>query len=180
MERVKTRCGAACRDDCRLPVPPAPSGPAAGNTVLGGGKNPLRSAKNPLRGAKNPGATPRFGARKTRFGARKNCPGGGVPLGCPPSNFRRIFVEFSSNFRRIFVFVLVEFFLGFSVWKKFSVEFSSNFRRIFVAVPRPPPAVAPRGAPRPPPAALPLGLGLLPSPEGAVRGPNPSAPGGPS
>ena len=122
---------------------------------------PLRGAKNPLRCA-------------------KNLSRGGVPLGCPPSNFRRIFVEFSSNFRRIFVFVLVEFFLGFSVWKKFSVEFSSNFRRIFVAVPRPPPAVAPRGAPRPPPAALPLGLGLLPSPEGAVRGPNPSAPGGPS
>ena len=150
MERVKTRCGAACRDDCRLPVPPAPSGPAAGNTVLGGGKNPLRSAKNPLRGAKNPGATPRFGARKTRFGARKICPGG-VPLGCPPSNFRRIFVEFSSNFRfrtgRIFPWIFC--------MEKISVEFSSNFRRIFVAVPAP--SGPPRGRPPRGPAAAPRG-----------------------
>ena len=146
MERVKTRCGAACRDDCRLPVPPAPSGPAAGNTVLGGGKNPLRSAKNPLRGAKNPGATPRFGARKTRFGARKICPGG-----CPP---RVSPLECSSNFRRIFV----EF--SFSYWSNFSLDFlygknfPSNFRRISVEFssqsrgrpPRSPPA-GPRGRP---------------------------------
>ena len=156
MERVKTRCGAACRDDCRLPVPPAPSGPAAGNTVLGGGKNPLRSAKNPLRGAKNPGATPRFGARKTRFGARKICPGG-----CPPrvsplefsSNFRRIFVEFSSNFRfrtgRFFPWI---FCMG-KIFRRIFVEFPSNFRRSPAAAPRGPP----RGRPPRGPAAAPRG-----------------------
>ena len=146
---VQGRLSASC--------PSRPSGPAAGNTVLGGGKNPLRSAKNPLRGAKNPGATPRFGARKTRFGARKNCPGG-----CPPrvsplefsSNFRRIFVEFSFSYWSIFPWI----FCMEKIFRRIFVEFPSNFRRS--------PAAAPRGPPRGRP---PRG------PEAAPRGPPPGA-----
>ena len=92
MERVKTRCCAAYRDDCRLPVPPAPSGPAAGNTALGGASNPLRSAKPPLSGRENLAPPPASGRGKLAS-VRENLPsGGGPPKVSPPSV--EMFVEF--------------------------------------------------------------------------------------
>ena len=187
MERVKTRCCAACRDDCRLPVHPAPSGPAAGNTALGGArvthfearKKPLRGAKiwrhPPLRGVEN-------SLRRVKILSR-----GGAPLGCHPwvDFFRRIFDRknrmpeffarrsaFSANRIRCRLFrqknVIAKFCARRSAFfAQFFARFSSRFSR---------PVWRPRG--RPP--RSPPGLGLLPSPEGAVHGPNPSAPGGPS
>jgi len=94
MERVKTRCCAACRDDCRLPVPPAPSGPAAGNTALGGASNPLRSAKTPLSGRENLAPPPASGRGKLASEGEKFVQGGCPPRVSPLRGF------FSSNFRQ--------------------------------------------------------------------------------
>ena len=163
MERVKTRCCAACRDDCRLPVPPAPSGPAAGNTALGGASNPLRSAKTPLSGRENLAPPPASGRGKLASEGEKFVPGGGVPLGCPPAveffspNFRqkKSYAEFFAHRSAFFAArIRCRLFRQKNVFAKLfrapKRVFSRNFSRVFRRVVRAlfgGPAAAPRGPP---------------------------------
>ena len=162
MERVKTRCHAACMDDCRLPVPPAHSGPAAGTPRLGARVTHFEARKPRFRGAKTWRRPPLRGVENS-LRCVKNL-GGLSPYGVPPSV--DFFVEFSTEkiVCRIFrapkrVFRRSYPLSNFSTEKRICQIFRAPkrvFRAIFraffvalfapcVAAPRPPPAVPPWG-----------------------------------
>jgi len=188
MERVKKR-DAVLRAGTTvgfLSLPPLLA-PRQETPRLGARVTHFEARKPRFRGAKTWRHPPLRGVENS-LRCVENLSKGGVPLGCPPirgffsSNFRqekivcRIFRAPKRVFRRSYP--LSTFSTEKRICQIFRAPkrvFRAIFRAFFVAF------FAPcLAAPRPPPAVPPLGLGLLPSPEGAVRGPNPSAPGGPS
>ena len=174
----------ACKNEMRCCVqgrlsascPSRPFWPRGRNHRAWGRQKPTAKREKPASRREKPRRHPPLRGAKNPLRCAKKLSKGGVPLGCPPSNFRRIFVECSSNFRfrtgRIFRWIFrrkifprrifVEFPSNFRrnfprrifVLVELSVEFSSNFRRIFVAVFRricAPCLAAPRPPPAPPP-----------------------------